>query len=279
MKYLEDLIFWITERESIRAKKDANLHRPWTQDPILARYKFCNVRREHDRVTKWIHNHWLAPNDSDADLPFNMTVARMVNWPDTLAELGYQHIKWNRTHFIETLARRKARGAKVWTGAYMITGGFSAGGESKEVIIARVLDQAWDQHVEDPVNVNDTLESAHQKLMCPGIGSFLGAQIVADLKFSFGHLANATDWWTWCAPGPGSTLGLNYLQDRENVVIDADQFMTEVNGIRQIILAETGEKLCAQNTQNCLCEFSKYVRAKYFGQRLKTIYQPSNLPI
>lgn len=273
MKYLEDLIFWINERERIRIKKEAGEPKPWTQDLILQHYRFCNVRREDDRVTKWVHNNWLKPHLGEPSVAFAMGVARMVNWPDTLADLGYPE-PWDRRHFERVLGDRAARGAKVWTSAYMITGGYSPGGEPKERIIGRVLDGLHEQLIRHPLHEGDTLDIIHDAVMVPGIGQFLGAQIVADVKWDPKHRAT-DDWWTWCAPGPGSMMGLNFLLEKDTAKNWANgEFIREVNNLRQIIQAETAQLLDAQNTQNCLCEFSKYVRAKHFGKRLKSAYTP-----
>jgi len=273
MNYLDDLLFWVNERERIRIKKNRGDPQPWTDDPILQEYRFCNVHREDDKVTQWIRDNWLRPNQHRPTLPFAACVARMVNLPETLEELGYPH-KWDPNHFIEILKNRKERGEKVWTSAYMITGGFSKGGESKEVIIARVLSQAHENLMNIPIIGGDTLAGAAEKIKCSGIGTFLSAQVVADLKY-LEPLHWATDWHTWCAPGPGSTMGLNFLHGRNPLTsINADQFIKEVNQVRSIISSSLNTTLCAQNTQNCLCEFSKYVRAKHFNKRLKTKYRP-----
>lgn len=275
MKYLNDLMFWAAERERIRLKREAGEQAPWTSDPVLATYRFCNVRREDDKVTKWIHNNWLRSADATPkNIPFAMAVARMVNWPGTLAELGYPSV-WDRAHFERVLASRKARGEKVWTNAYMITGGYSAGGESKEVIIGRVLDGLYGELGRSPIVEGDSLETAANKLTVPGIGSFLTAQIVADVKWSK-LLRDAKDWFYWCAPGPGSTMGLNFMHDRPlNTSLSQIAFQAEVNEVRELLNKGGYPDLCAQNTQNCLCELSKYIRAKHFGARLKNKYGPS----
>lgn len=274
MKHLEDLLFWIEERESIRIKKELGLPRPWTNDPILHEWRFCNVYREDDVVTRWIHTNWLLPNRNSSGLPFAMVVARMVNRPETLEDLGFPS-RWSSTHFIRTIQARKVQKKKVWTNAYMITGGYSEGGESKEVIIARVLDAAYLKLQKEPILVTDTLASACEKIKSPGIGSFLAAQAVADIKFS-PWLEKAEDWDTWCAIGPGSTAGLNYLHERPPTkTLTEDQFRAEVNEVRTIIERNSGIIIDAQNVQNCLCEFSKYVRTKYYGGRPKSLYTPA----
>ena len=51
------LFYWVAERERIRVRKESGQPFPWTDDPILATYRFCNVRREDDRVTIWVRTH------------------------------------------------------------------------------------------------------------------------------------------------------------------------------------------------------------------------------
>ena len=45
------LVAWALEREAIRLRKEAGRPLPWTDDPILATGRFCNVYREYDRRT------------------------------------------------------------------------------------------------------------------------------------------------------------------------------------------------------------------------------------
>lgn len=277
MKYLNDLTYWIQQRELIRIRKeDQKLPPPcWTSDNIMATNRWCNVHREDDKVTRWIFKEFMSKNLSNTNIPIAMFVARLVNWPDTLQELTYPADGWTtayRCHFLHIFAQRRESGLKCWTGAYMVTGGYSAGGETKEVIIARVLDGAADVCDEFLKERPKTLEEASLILTTPGVGSFLVAQILADLKHT-DHLNQAKDWWSWCAPGPGSQMGLNFIHDRDRThQIPAAQFRIEVNQIQQIVYDIIGMKLCAQNTQNCLCELSKYIRAKYMGERLKNRY-------
>ncbi len=271
MKYLDDLLYWINERDRMRIRKNEGAL-PYSQDPIMAGTRWCNVRREDDRVTRWIHDNWLSRNTQPDVMTFAMTVARMVNWPDTLEELGFPY-DWSPDQFAAVLKGRKGRGDKVWTSAYMITGGYSAGGESKEVIIARVLDGAHKKLFDRKgrITSDDTLESAWYKLQSPGIGSFLAAQIVADLKHAH-PLRHAKDWNYWCAVGPGSTKGLNFLHDRpQEYSINQKDFVNEVNEVRDL-LRHSAWVLDAQNVQNCLCEFHKFIKIKYFGGRAKSRY-------
>src|SRR4051794_33189078 len=86
---IEAAIYWITERENIRRSREARADGPWTNDAVLREYRFCNVRREDDAVTRVIATRWRTPHSADPNLWFAMVVARYINWPATLEELGY----------------------------------------------------------------------------------------------------------------------------------------------------------------------------------------------
>lgn len=49
---IERPLSFAQEREAIRLRRAAGEGAPWTRDPIMADWSFCNVRREDDRVTQ-----------------------------------------------------------------------------------------------------------------------------------------------------------------------------------------------------------------------------------
>ena len=58
----ERFVAVMRERENIRLRREQGLSRPWTSDPFLQHYRFCNIRREDDRTTRWIAEHWRTPH-------------------------------------------------------------------------------------------------------------------------------------------------------------------------------------------------------------------------
>jgi len=273
--YIDDLIHWIIEREDVRYRKeDLKLPAPWSCDPIFQTTRFCNVRREDDKVTVWLRKNWYEPHVDSPNLAFSACLARVVNWPTTLDSLGFP-TEWDSQKFVSQMSQLSGGGSnKIWGGAYMVTGGYSAGGETKQIIMARVLDQAYANCEKFHFTPEDvTLKEAFDVVQkTPGLGTFLAAQVIADLKYT-PLLMGASDWQTFCAPGPGSTMGLNFLHGRPPTKgISEKQFSQEVNDLANWLKAQHGIDLTAHDTQNCLCEFSKYVRIKYLGGRAKTGY-------
>lgn len=277
MNYEKDLIHWIKERERVRVKREVEKRPPpWTGDAIIAHTRFCNIRREDDKVTRWIKNNWRDPNSTHPNLAFSMALARVVNWPDTLERIGFPYT-WDPSKFVEDMTTLSAGGSKkIWTGAYMVTGGFSKGGESKQTIIARVLSRAHlnCREIDPALSLKQIYEAVR---LTDGLGTFLSAQVVADIKYAAPYYQEAYDWWTFCAPGPGSSMGLNFLHGRPpKLTVPTERFSDEVNFLRGWVQSQLGEELTAHDMQNCLCEFSKYVRIKYFKGRAKAHYQENS---
>ncbi len=274
---IDDLIAFMQARHAIYLKRKMNMPKPWTTDPILQDYRFCNVYRELDRETVWIKENWREPLKDHSYLFFAMTVARVVNWSPTLEEMRLP-IPFDRGDFVRVINKRMALGQQVWTGAYMITTHGNAM-PKQQYYADRVLKPIWDARKHLCPKDGDTLASFHHRLAAQeGIGSFLAAQVVADTKWH-GPLKNARDWWEWAAMGEGSRRGLNRVFDRPykqrvNPQVwqrDFDTLWREVNKV--IINGRTNLLMIdAQDLQNCLCEFDKYERVRLSQGRPRSRY-------
>jgi 5-hmdU DNA kinase-like protein len=261
---VERLFAFARERYSIQTKKEADEPRPWTKDPILRNYRFTCVYREDDRVTRWITNRWRTPHKDDPDLWFAMVVARLLNQPDCLEDLGWP-VPFDRVHFLRTLRNRKRAGKRCFNAAYIVsTNGIS---EEKEVYVCdSVLDPLWRNRETLRPRKGDTLNSYHMHLMMyNGMGGFIAAQVVADLKY-VKPLRSASDWSTFAASGPGSRRGLNYVLGRERKSPwTEDDWRLQLARLRAKLLPMFDKagmpEPHAQDVQNLLCEWSKYWRA------------------
>lgn len=271
-----DLVNFIIARHQIHERRFAdNLPKPWTDDPILQQYRFCNVYRELDTVTQWIAQNWRGPHAGDPDMWFSMAVARWVNWPETLEDIGYP-VPWKAKHFIATLEKRRTLGAKVWTGAYMI--GTQGNAMDKNRFIAEgVLQPLWDNRAALRPKEGDTLASFAQRIInVKNQGRFMVGQIVADVKYADPILLNAPDWFSWAVSGPGSRRGLNRVLERElkSHWTDSEfsKVLTELRSSVNDDLPPWMPRLHAQDLQNCLCEFDKYERVRLGQGRPRSRY-------
>jgi len=262
MTRIEELAYWINERYKMKLRKENpgdNLWAyGWSNDPYMGTVRYCNVHREDDAVTRWLAEHW-RPQHHEV---WEIVLARMVNYTPTLEYINQDILDLETIK--KNLKDRRAAGEKVFTSAYTI----STCGKSMDKI-DYVIDwvvqavQERGELWEEPI----TLEKCHRQLTyIDGLGSFLAAQVVADLKNTAGHpLQTAPDWWTWCAPGPGSLKGLQAFYGAK---IAARTF---ANDIKEAWMCMEGlidrrvPRIGMQDFQNCLCEFSKYVRVKEGG--------------
>lgn len=89
-KNFAHLLEFITERYKIHLKKDVmGEPAPWTKNPILQEFKFTNVRREHDRQSRYlIANISKNPDLSLREKLLNTVLFRAWNNYDTFRALG-----------------------------------------------------------------------------------------------------------------------------------------------------------------------------------------------
>lgn len=273
-KLLDTMEYWIRERESIRSQREKGKKRPWTKDPILLKYRFCNVRRMDDRVSQWLMKNWYKPHKDSHHIPFACSVARQINWPETLADLTPLVFgKWDANKAMKLMERRKYMGQKVYTGAYMLTG--TLGGTKIEQTIKKILSPI--KRTPPPLHW-DSMEKTHAAyLPRAGYSSFIAGQVVADMV-GCGYL-DAEDTLTWAPLGPGSKRGLNRLHGRplesgipkKQAVAEMVDVYAEMRVRLPSIFKDRG--LILMDLQNCLCEFDKYVRTSNGEGRPRSIFQ------
>jgi hypothetical protein len=253
---LHRLAYWITEREHIRRVRQLGASKPWTDDPILQSYRFCNVQREHDKVTLWIASHWRAPL---AIMPevcwFYMLMARLFNLPSTLAVLPVD-ADWSVTKTRRCLRRLRRTGNTVFNGAYIVsTNGVAM--DKIEYVLRRVLVPAWERRATITPQPGDTLAAFAKRLLTlNGVSGFMAGQVIADTKYT-PVLLNAADWYTWAASGPGSRRGMNRLHSRP---VGAAWRESDWQAKLEELRWQLPVLLHAQDAQNCLCEWDKYER-------------------
>ena len=259
---------YMIERHSIYERRDEGQAYPWTDDPILKEYSFCNVYRELDRVTIWIRENWREPYADHPNLPFAMAMARQINWPDTLEEIGFPE-HWNPERIKAIMQGRLNRKEKVYTGAYMLTG--TLGGTKVEQTIDKILTPLYEM---PPRIINNSLEETWKRyLPYPGFSGFMAYEVVTDLRHTK-HLENAEDIMTWANPGPGAKRGLNRIHGRElEKSIPKSQLISEMKELLDLCnMAPLPLEM--RDIEHCLCEFDKYERVRLGQGKPRAKYKP-----
>lgn len=256
----ERFIDFIHSREALRQRREEGGGPPFTRDPILANYRFCNINREDDAVTRFIHSRFRVPcrDKSRHYMATQMTYCRIFNEPAVLTDAGLFS-----EGAIAALKRRKERGDKLFRGAYMMPAHF--GGGALEYWL-KAIGFVADMQPESSFETNElaTLALALQK--ATGLGPFLANQICTDMRYVPGYGKDYTDWETFVLCGPGTRRGLNRYHGRPVVPASGQKYEAEVLALRTEA-APYCTGLIKQyfrdpnNVANSLCEFDKYERA------------------
>lgn len=276
-----ELVHWISEREQIRKLKEAGAPTPWTQDRILRNYRFCNVHREDDRVTRWIADYWREPHRDNPDIWFWMLIARLLNQPESLACLPEPSSKWDvEKHFLKPLLiHRDEHKGKIFNAAYIV----STNGKAQDkvrYVASDVLVPAWNRRGVVRPKCGETLEKFASRLVeLNGVAGFMAGQVVADVRYTT-SLEGAPDARTFAISGPGSRRGLNRIYGRPlEARWNESEWHEKLIALQHtLIVNHSIEDACgelhAQDLQNCLCEFDKWSRAAHGEGTPKQIYRP-----
>jgi hypothetical protein len=272
---LKTLDYWIAERERMR-KRHAAGQRPYTRDPVLAEWRFCNVRRMDDHVSRWLMRYWYV---GERARPENVVSAatlarRALNHPEALCD--FLDVSWGDWDEIKRrLWWRIAILSKETTfdPAYKIGGGNKRKGIEKYEAVVDIAAAVQEKHCMLPTR---TMREACVALCgVYGIGPFMAGQIVADLRHVVG--GPWTDKDTWAPMGPGSARGMAYLLGRDGAVSEAEferRLPAVIEHVKRTHPAIWRDrKLEAHDVQNCLCELDKFVRVQA-GGKLKQRYTP-----
>jgi len=285
-----DFLHWVTERENVRLKREAGAAAPWTTDNIISTYRFCNVRRKHDRVSQWIIKNVITPHRKHPDLWIMLALARYINWPDTLQEIMDARL-WPSSgtpHWCaigNTIDARAARKEQTYTGAYMIRAesnpraewySWGKGRYVAEIVIGREL---WaNRNAILPEMKKRSVRQAWAAISNRyGWGSFMAGQVIADLTYS-PLLAKARDLYAWAPLGPGSKRGLNRLLGRElTKALPQSHAVHHMVKLRDQIVSKLGSQfgdMTLHDVQNCLCEYDKWARVKNGEGKPRSLYRP-----
>jgi len=284
---LDTFFYWINERQRIYVAKEIDKKPwPWTKDKILKTYKFTNVFRQLDFVTRQWEKRFVnllgrGKKMSDGDLLFHCSMFRLFNWPATYDALYYGIAGWHKKAAMRLLTERMNAGDQIFTGAYIIP---NAGREDPKIqVICEALDylrQHRDQFAAD-IRRHRSIEEACLVLQdVPTIGGFISYEIACDLRFTR-LLADATDINSWANPGPGAQRGINRLltggrwvkgKKPDYVAVMRDLLGKAARRVNQKLLKKVEWPFEMREIEHSLCEFDKYVRVKNGEGRPRSKY-------
>jgi hypothetical protein len=272
---------FMCKREDLRLRKEAGGPWPWSDDAILNTYKFTNVKREHDRTTRWMREHWTGPNEHRpaGEIIFNCGLFRYFGTWEFAEDLGWQQ-QWRPTDVIELARRRSLEGRRVFTGAYIIpTLGYR--GPKREAVAQLILTPLWEAREELgqlAIESRSWRATAERMRSLPGFGGtgFMTKEVLQD-AMQTPVLRHAIDRNSWCPAGPGARRGLNRLTGRQLGSVPTEQRL--LNEMQEIFAEAVGRlpdwmpTLELHDIQFQLCEFDKYERTRFNEGRPRSLYR------
>jgi len=282
---VDSFFAFMAAREQLRLTKEAGSAWPWSDNPILNTYKFTNVKREHDRTTRWMRQNWTNPNAHRpaGEIIFNCGLFRYFGTTEFASAVGWQQM-WNEGRCIEIAESRAARGLRVFTGAYIIpTLGYR--GPKASAVCRHILTPLWLRKEELAIIASDarSWEAVATELRTlPGFGGtgFMAKEVLQDVIHT-PVLEKAGDINTWCPAGPGARRGLNRIYNRPiSATVDEKSLLVEM----MVLLKVSASKLPAfmpglelHDIQFQLCEFDKYERVRLGQGKPKSRYRPPEI--
>lgn len=280
-------LFWqfVAERQNIWHRKEVLKHPyPWTDDPILQKYKFTNVYRILDTGTRYVLEKIITDErkKNPEELFFNLIVYRCFNRIETYDFIGYQSLEgWDYQKLQEQLDEYRRRGGTIFTSAFMVTAAFFAG---KIPVKHHKYCRALGMIADDAIGLFQACTNAYSMQKCHerltsyhGIGDFLAYQIMLDAMYAKILPFDEDD---WCIAGVGSRRGLGYVwgslseeQELEAFRWTRDNQKAEFERLNLDFKFLDGKEISLSNIQNCYCEFSKYYKALNGLGRPRVLYR------
>lgn len=291
VKHLYD---FVTERYKIHIRKDFLKQKaPWTNNQILSQYKFCNIRREHDRQSQYLIKN-ISTNSclSLEDKIVNSFYFRAWNNWDTMRDLGgpwpakclYSSQMKEQVRPIYQQLASEDPDRKWWSSAYNQGGTKQAWRypdpnekiNKEDDIPLRVFHIGpWlKEHntVEKLLNARDQQAAFEDIKEIQGFADFLAYQIFVDLTYIENFPFSENE---FVVAGPGCINGLNKLfDDYDGLTLEealfwlADNIDEIFNKIHPPFLAgrlfvdlpQEDRFFSVMCLENCMCEFYKYIR-------------------
>lgn len=274
---LNDFFAFAAERHSVYLKRQSGAPFPWTDDPVIQKYRFTNVYRELDATTVWFRENVREVfNENGLMTLMAAVVFRLFNRIRTGEAIFSQLNTMGLTAFKHFLNSGDAwvmhdpiinlcGDGPYCTGSYIVN---SPNGMNKLNGVLQMIQWVYDER-DDVLKVIDStkrLETTWDRIrQFPHIADFTSYEIVTDLRHT-SLLNTAPDIMTWANPGPGAMRGLNRIHGRMlNSKQKKELFIQEMRDVLEASKSMWSPEWPAwemRDVEHTLCEFDKYTRAK-----------------
>ena len=277
---IEEFFASARERYEIFLRKDRGEPDPLTEDEAFRSWRFCNVFREDDKVTRWIRTHVRDPLRREEGITTAMTACRFFNRIDTLQILLDGGLLQRGSIWDPERAQELLQDHRPVVGAAYVVKTPDGMDKLRGVIAIVELVREAERALES--KTYDALENLHTEFRrIPFFGNFMAYEVVSDLRHTWVG-EDAKDILTWAFPGPGAARGMSWLvsKDLTSVKYGAKRDRLRMLHTMQhlLMIAQRVEwprrwpKWEMREVEHWLCEYAKYVKVKHLGMRMKVKY-------
>ena len=265
--------YFACERQNIFWKKLYGEPAPWTNDPILQEYKFCNSYRVNDRVSQYLLSNVIynGKNYSNEDMLFRIILFKLFNKESTW-ELLLNNFKeitlknFNFNEYSKVLENTISNGIKIYNDAYISCATKAFGYNRKHDNHLALINKMFiEDRIQDKIVRCKTMEEGFNIIRdYPLIGNFMAYQLVTDINYS-----TVVNWREdeFTIAGPGSLRGIKKcfidkgnLSNEEIIrymYVHQDEEFKRLN----LNFKRIGNRpLQLIDCQNIFCELDKYCR-------------------
>jgi hypothetical protein len=265
------------ERQAVFFRRARGETRPWTDNPVLAIYKFTNAYRASDRVSQYLIRHVIYRDDlpdSPREVFFRILLFKLFNkiatWELLERALGPITIEDYRfAAYDAVLSRAMQARHRIYSAAYIMPPGNRAFGRSaKHQNHLLLLERMMADRLAERLAQTRTMQEGFEKLRgYPTIGDFLAYQFITDINYS--ELTDFSE-MDFVVPGPGARDGLHKcfvdpggLNEPELIRLMADLQEQEFERLGLHFQSLWGRRLQLIDCQNLFCEVDKYARVAH----------------
>lgn len=267
--------YFANERQNIFIKKLNGDTPPWTNDPILKTYKFCNSYRVNDRVSQYLLKNVIYNGKTykDEDMLFRIILFKLFNKESTW-ELLIKEFKditlstFDMKEYSKVLTNAINNNIKIYNDAYISCATKAFGYDRKHDNHLALLNKMFIiDKVQDKILKCTNMEQAFKIIKSyPLIGNFMAYQLITDINYS-----NIVDWKEdeFTVAGPGSLRGIKkcFIDKEKLSNEDIIKYMynhqeEEFKRLNLDFKTIGNRKLQLIDIQNIFCELDKYCREK-----------------
>lgn len=286
--------YFAAERQQAFERRVAGQPRPWSDDPVLQVFKFCNVYRAADRVSQYMirsvayHNESCAPEDRLFQVVAFRTFSKIDTWRAVQQQLGRTPTFDDLADgsFTRALEHARQRNGGLYTGAFILCATDAYGQPLKhlnhvELFRHMFLHDRLGERLLDATSLREVYELLHGY---PLMGDFMSYQTAIDLNYS--ALVNFSE-NDFTQAGPGALRGMKKAFETlgdytpaEVILWMVERQEEEFGRLGPGFNGLWGRPLHAIDCQGLFCELDKYCREaapelSSARKRIKARFAPS----